>query len=64
MPTTFAQTAPMKYTILLKKENTVGPPNNGHSGGKHFVHYPEVVPSSEVLPLGIYHDYQCKPHKL
>ena len=34
--------------------NTVEPPNNGHSGGKHFVHYSEVVPSSEVLPLSVY----------
>ena len=41
--------------------STVEPPNNGHSGGKHFVHYSEVVPLSEVLPLS---DYQCKPHKL
>ena len=43
----------------MKGEYTVEPPNNGHSGDKHFVHYLEVVPSSEVLPLIIYHDYQC-----
>ena len=26
------------------------PPNNGQVGDGHFVHYSEVVPSSEVLP--------------
>ena len=27
---------------------TVEPPNNGQVGDEHFVHYSEVVPSSEV----------------
>ena len=30
-------------------ESTVEPPNNGHVGDECFVHYWEVVPSSEVL---------------
>ena len=29
---------------------TVEPPNNGQVGDGHFVHYSEVVPSSEVPP--------------
>ena len=29
--------------------STVEPPNNGHVGDECFVHYLEVVPSSEVL---------------
>ena len=29
--------------------STVEPPNNGHVGDECFVHYSEVVPSSEVL---------------
>ena len=32
-------------------EYTVEPPNNGQVGDRNFVHYSEVVPSSEVLPL-------------
>ena len=28
---------------------TVEPPNNGHVGDECFVHYSEVVPSTEVL---------------
>ena len=36
---------------LAGNHNTVEPPNNGQVGGEHFVHYSEVVPSSEVLPL-------------
>ena len=31
------------------RDNTVAPPNNGHAGDECFVHYSEVVPSSEVL---------------
>ena len=34
---------------LLAICNTVAPPNNGHVGDECFVHYSEVVPSSEVL---------------
>ena len=30
-------------------ESTVEPPNNGHVGDECFVHYSEVVSSSEVL---------------
>ena len=29
---------------------TVEPPNNGQVGDGHFVHYSEVVPSSEIPP--------------
>ena len=36
------------YNILLTY-TTVEPPNNGHVGDECFVHYLEVVPSSEVL---------------
>ena len=31
---------------------TVGPPNNGHVGDKHFVHCSKVVPSSELERQG------------
>ena len=34
---------------LLAICNMVAPPNNGHVGDECFVHYSEVVPSSEVL---------------
>ena len=33
---------------LLLCVYTVEPPNNGHVGDECFVHYSEVVPSSEV----------------
>ena len=34
--------------------STVEPPNNGHVGDEHFVHWSEVVPSSEVEMYGQY----------
>ena len=33
---------------------TVEPPNNGHVGDEHFVHWSEVVPFSEVEMYGQY----------
>ena len=36
-----------KYSV---SDSIVEPPNDEHSGGRHFVHCLEVVPSSEVLP--------------
>ena len=33
---------------------TVEPPNNGHVGDEHSVHWSEVVPSSEVEMYGQY----------
>ena len=38
-----------KYTCYIHAY-TVEPPNNGQVGDGHFVHYSEVVPSSEVPP--------------
>ena len=35
--------------FYMKVGNTVEPSNNGHVGDECFVHYSEVVPSSEVL---------------
>ena len=40
--------------FFMKVGNTVEPSNNGHVGDECFVHYSEVVPSSEVL-----HAYSC-----
>ena len=50
---------PMKvalYSSRIKPHQTsvitVEPPNNGHTGDEHLVHYSEVVPSSEVEMYG------------
>ena len=42
--------------MLLYSQNvyTVEPPNNGHVGDEHFVHYSEVASYSEVEMYGQY----------
>ena len=40
----------MHCVVKALYTTTVEPPNNGQVGDGHFVHYSEVVPSSEVPP--------------
>ena len=41
---------PLDFIIIMVL-STVEPLNNGHIGDECFVHYSEVVPYSEILPL-------------
>ena len=40
----------LRCTIILLVSYTVEPPNNGQVGNERFVHFTEVVPSSEFPP--------------
>ena len=43
-----------QFLVFWRSVDTVEPPNNGHIGDEHFVHWSEVVTSSGVETYGQY----------